>query len=109
MQMKKIAAMAEAHYITFAPHSGSLGPVAEFASLHLLSTLPNFLIMEHLEDDVPQRYEVVTPLPEIVDGQILVPDAPGLGVDLVEEAIAHYPAEGNVPTSKRAGSSCAVP
>ena len=30
MQMKKIAAMAEAHYITFAPHSGSLGPVAEF-------------------------------------------------------------------------------
>ena len=63
-QMKKIAAMAEAHYIGFAPHSGSLGPVAEFACLHLLATLPNFLIMEHMEDDVPQRYEVVTPLPE---------------------------------------------
>ena len=31
MQMKKMAAMAEAHYITFAPHSGSLGPVAEIA------------------------------------------------------------------------------
>jgi galactonate dehydratase len=96
MQMKKIAAMAEAHYITFAPHSGSLGPVAEFACLHLLATLPNFLIMEHLEDDVSQRYEVVTPLPEIVDGHILVPDAPGLGVDLVEEAIAKYPSLGNV-------------
>ena len=96
LQMKKMAAMAEAHYITFAPHSGSLGPVAEFACLHLLATLPNFLIMEHLEDDVPQRYEVVTPLPEIVDGHILVPDAPGLGVDLVEEAIAHYGPVGNV-------------
>ena len=59
MQMKKMAAMAEAHYITFAPHSGSLGPVAEVAGLHLLATLPNFLIMEHLEDDVPQRYEVI--------------------------------------------------
>ena len=66
LQMKKIAAMAEAHYITFAPHDGSLGPVAEYAGLHLLATLPNFLIMEHLEDDVPQRYEVITPLPEIV-------------------------------------------
>jgi len=95
-QLKKMAAMAEAHYIGFAPHSGSLGPVAEFACLHLLATLPNFLIMEHVEDDVPQRYEVVTPLPEISDGHITVPDAPGLGVDLVEEAIAKYPSQGNV-------------
>jgi galactonate dehydratase len=97
MQMKKIAAMAEAHFITFAPHDGSLGPVAEFACLHLLASVPNFLIMEHLEDDVPQRYEVVTPLPEIVGGNILVPDRPGLGVDIVEEAIARYPAHGNLP------------
>ena len=55
MQMKKIAAMAEAHYITVAPHDGSLGPVAEMAAVHLVSTLPNFLILEHLEDDVPKR------------------------------------------------------
>ena len=96
MQMKKIATMAEAHFITFAPHSGSLGPVAEFACLHLLATLPNFLIMEHLEDDVPQRYEVIDTLPQIVDGHILVPDTPGLGVDIVEEAIVRYPSQGNV-------------
>ncbi len=96
LQMKKIAALAEAHYITFAPHSGSLGPVAEIAGLHLLATLPNFLIMEHLEDDVPQRYEVIDPLPEIVDGYIVVPDRPGIGVDIVEEAAAKYPSQGNV-------------
>jgi galactonate dehydratase len=96
LQMKKIAALAEAHYITFAPHSGSLGPVAEIAGLHLLATLPNFLIMEHLEDDVPQRYEVIDPLTEIVDGHILVPDRPGIGVDIVEEAVAKYPSQGNV-------------
>jgi galactonate dehydratase len=96
MQMKKIAALAEAHFVTFAPHSGSLGPVAEFACLHLLATLPNFLIMEHLEDDVPQRYEVVTPLPEIVDGHITVPDRPGLGVDIVEEVVERHPSRGNV-------------
>ncbi|MBN1400138.1 MAG: mandelate racemase/muconate lactonizing enzyme family protein, partial [Anaerolineae bacterium] len=95
-QMKKIAALAEAHYVGFAPHSGSLGPVAEFAALHLLATLPNCLILEHVEDDVPQRYEVVTPQPEISDGFITVPDAPGLGVEIVEEAIAKYPSMGNV-------------
>ena len=44
-QMKKIAAMAEVHYITMAPHDGSLGPVAEMAAVHLMATLPNFLIL----------------------------------------------------------------
>jgi galactonate dehydratase len=96
MQMKKMAALAEAHYITMAPHDGSLGPVAEMAAVHLLATIPNFLILEHLEDDVPQRYEVMTNQPEVKDSYIAVPDAPGLGVDLVEEAIAKYPSEGNV-------------
>ena len=95
-QMKKMAALAEAHYVTFAPHDGSLGPVAEMAAVHLCSTLPNFLILEHLEDDVPQRYEVMQPQPEIVDGHIIVPDAPGLGVDIVEDAIAKYPSQGNI-------------
>lgn len=95
-QMKKIAALAEAHYIAMAPHDGSLGPVAEMAAVHLLATLPNFLILEHLADDVPQRYEVMVGQPEIVDSHILVPDAPGLGVDLVEEAIAKYPSRGNI-------------
>lgn len=96
MQMKKIAALAEAHYITMAPHDGSLGPVAEMAAVHLLATLPNFLILEHLADDVPQRYQVMTGQPEIADGCIVVPDAPGLGVDIVEEVIARYPSQGNI-------------
>lgn len=95
-QMRKIAAMAEAHYITMAPHDGSLGPIAEMAAVHLMATLPNFLILEHLEDDVPQRYEVMTPQPKVVDSHIAVPDAPGLGVDIVEEACAKYPSEGNI-------------
>ena len=97
-QMKKIAALAEAHYVTMAPHDGSLGPVAEMAAVHLLATLPNFLILEHLEDDVPQRQQVMTGQPEIVDSHILVPDTPGLGVDIVEEAIARYPSTGNIGT-----------
>jgi galactonate dehydratase len=96
MQMKKQAAMAEVHGIGFAPHDGSLGPVAEMAAVHLLATLPNFLILEHREDDVPQRYEVMVPQPEIVKGSIIVPDTPGLGVDIVEEAIARYPSSGNI-------------
>jgi galactonate dehydratase len=36
------------------------------------------------------------PQPTIVDGHMLAPTAPGLGVDIVEEAIARYPSEGNI-------------
>lgn len=96
MQMKKIAAMAEAHYITMAPHDGSLSPVAEMAAVPLIATLANFLILEHRADDVPQRYEVMESQPEVIDSYIEVPDGPGLGVDIVEESIAKYPSQGNV-------------
>ena len=96
MQMKKIAALAEAHYVTMAPHDGSLGPVAEMAAVHLAATLPNFLILEHIAEDVPQRYDVMDPQPDIVNSHILVPDKPGIGVDISEDVIAKYPSTGNI-------------
>lgn len=95
-QMRKIAAMAEAHWITLAPHSGSLGPVAEFAALHVMATIPNALMLERIEFDWPGRYRVITPVPEVVDGHLAVPEAPGLGVDLVLEEIARHPSRRNV-------------
>ena len=80
LQMKKIAAMAEAHHIAVAPHDGSHGPVAEAAAVHLLASIPNCLILEHLEDDVPWRYDMATPL-KITNGQIEIPTKPGLGIE----------------------------
>ena len=99
-QMKKIAAMAEAHGIMFAPHSGSLGPVAEYAALHVLAAVPNALMLERIEIDWPGRAEVITPVPVTVDGHIAVPDTPGLGVDIVEAAVAKYPSQRNVGQGK---------
>ena len=95
----KIAAMAEAHHITVAPHSGSLGPVAEVAALHVLAAIPNTLILERLEDDWAGRYEVTEPVPKTVDGYLPVPDGPGLGIDIVEDAVARYPSKKNVAVS----------
>ena len=95
LQMKKLAAIAEAHHIMLAPHDGSLGPVAEMAAVHFLATIPNFLIQEHLANDVRQRYEVMRGQPDIVDGHIIVPDTPGLGVDIDEEVIARHPPASN--------------
>jgi len=94
-QMMKIAAMAEAHYITVAPHSGSLGPVAEYAAIHVLAAIPNALILERVHDDVPVRYDVTLPHIETIGGHIEVPDRPGLGVDIDEDVVLAHPSKGN--------------
>lgn len=95
-QMRKMAAMAEAHYITMAPHSGSLGPIAEFAALHVMATIPNALLLEKLELDWAGRNTVISAAPTLVDGHLLVPEVPGLGVDIVESEIAKYPSQMNI-------------
>lgn len=95
-QMRKMAAMAEGHFITMAPHSGSLGPLAEFAALHVMATIPNALMLERIEFDWPGRYEVVSPVLKVDNGSIAVPDAPGLGVEIVEEEASKYPVTKNV-------------
>jgi galactonate dehydratase len=104
-QMKKIAAMAEAHHIMVAPHSGSLGPVAEYAALHVLAAIPNGLFLERIEDDWPGRAQTVIPHPVAEQGYIKVPDAPGLGVDIDENFVARFPSMGNVsvPVSEASG------
>ena len=90
-QLRKIAALAESCFALVAPHSGTLGPVAEFAALHLMATIPNAMVMERFAEDCPARAEVVTASPELRDGALVVPDAPGLGVDIVPEEIAKHP------------------
>jgi galactonate dehydratase len=115
-QMRKMAAMAEGHYITMAPHSGSLGPVAEFAALHVMATIPNALMLERLEFDWEGREDVIAPAPKVVDGHLAVPDAPGLGVDINIEEIRRYPSRRNVRvipeddgTAYAAGTAAEVP
>ncbi|MBY3156220.1 mandelate racemase/muconate lactonizing enzyme family protein [Rhizobium laguerreae] len=103
-QMKKIAAMAEAHHIQMAPHSGSLGPVAEYAALHLLAAIPNALILERLDDDWDGRRQTIVPHPQQVDGLIAVPDGPGLGCDIDEAFVARFPSNGNVSVPQSAGA-----
>jgi galactonate dehydratase len=95
-QMKKLAGMAEAHHIMMAPHSGSLGPVAEFAALHLLAAIPNTLMLERIESDWSGRNEVISAPPVLENGHLIVPTVPGLGVDIDEEAVARYPSQRNV-------------
>jgi galactonate dehydratase len=108
-QLKKIAAIAEAHYVMLAPHSGSLGPVAEYAALQVMAAVPNALILERVEIDVPVRYEVIKPHPVQQNGYIPVPTAPGLGCDIDEAVVARNPSRGNVSVASYEGEGSYEP
>jgi galactonate dehydratase len=105
-QLKKIAAIAEAHHVMLAPHSGSLGPVGEYAALHVLASAPNGYILERIEDDWDGRARTIVPHPVQTDGYLAVPDGPGLGCDIDEDFVAAHPSEANVamPVSEASGS-----
>ena len=89
-ELKKIAAMAEARHIAICPHNPS-GPVANAATLQLAACTPNFFIHETMAVDVPWRAEICNEHVAFAQGRMTIPDAPGLGIDLNEEAIAAHP------------------
>jgi len=91
-ECKKIAAMAETYQIPFAPHNPS-GPIANAATLQLAACTPNFYLLETMATDIPWRADLTTEDLAFKDGYFEIPDRPGLGVELNEEAFAEYPYE----------------
>ncbi|MCS7460073.1 galactonate dehydratase [Paenibacillus doosanensis] len=90
MESRKIAAMAEANYIPFAPHNPS-GPVANAATLQLAACTPNFFYLEIMASDVPWRKDITDEQLHFEDGYMTIPDKPGLGIELDEEAALQHP------------------
>ena len=91
LETKKIGDTAQEHGISMALHMSAL-PIAQMASVHCAAATENFIALEHHHVDVPWWDDLVTGLPDpvIQDGFILVPDTPGLGVELNEEAIREH-------------------
>ena len=78
-----------------APHN-PLGPVANAVALHFALSTPNFLIQEDMLTDVPWRWEVVRQNLRTENGYWLMPDQPGLGIEVDEAAAARHPFEPEV-------------
>jgi galactonate dehydratase len=90
--MKKIAALAEAHYIGMAPHNPN-GPLATAINLHFAAIIPNFYILEtigSLTDQELFSHIVKNPI-HVEDGHLPIPTCPGFGVELNECALKKYP------------------
>jgi galactonate dehydratase len=74
------------------PHN-PLSPVSTAACVQLAACIPNFTIQEYpTGEDQPPKSEIVkTVLEYDGHGSLLVPDAPGIGVELAPDAAARHP------------------
>jgi galactonate dehydratase len=91
LETKKIAAMADSYYTTVAPHNSN-GPVCTAVAAQLDSCTPNFRIQETFDDfSEPFVRAAVRGAYKIEDGHLIVPNAPGLGIDLDEQVVADHP------------------
>ena len=90
MELKKIAAMAEAHYVVVAPHN-PMGPLATMVNVHFAACTPNFLILEYHPDDESPRKDLIKDPILVKNGYLEIPNKPGWGYEVNEEAFRRYP------------------
>lgn len=82
-EVRLIAGMAEAYYASIAPHN-PLGPISLASGVQIAASIPNFLIQEQVS--LGQGY-IKQPF-QVREGYLELPTAPGLGVELDENAMA---------------------
>jgi galactonate dehydratase len=96
-KIRRMAAVAEIHYVAIAPfHVG--GPIASAAAIHLAASLPNFYIQQipvSLSDqDAGMRAALTSGQQEIASGGFAsLSNKPGLGIQVDEKALAKYSEE----------------
>jgi L-alanine-DL-glutamate epimerase-like enolase superfamily enzyme len=84
-----VADLAESFELNIAPHNYN-GHLSTFQSLNLCASVSNVRIMESDPEQTPYRDELFTALPEIKDGHMKIPTAPGWGTELNEKAAKKY-------------------
>ena len=90
LEMRKIAAIAEGHDVVVAPHN-PMGPVAAAVNVHFAVATNNFLVLEFVPHDTGVRREFVVE-PWVPEGGYLdIPEGPGWGLEVNEEALGRYP------------------
>ena len=101
LEGRKIAAMAEVYHMQLAPHN-PLGPISLAACLNLDACTPNVLAQEHPgTPDHADLGEGILKNPfKIENGYIRIPEGPGLGIEVDEEAIQKLIYAGDWDTPK---------
>lgn len=91
-EAKKIAALAEAAFVSVVPHNIH-GPVGTAMSLQIMASSPNAEILEYSVEEIGWKDRLFDHRFEIRDGHMIIPDRPGLGLELNVAEAEKYPFE----------------
>ena len=91
LETKKIGDFAEENGVAMALHHAS-SPVSFMGCVHTAAATENFVALEHHSVDKTWWEDLVTGLekPLVKDGYVRVPEKPGLGLELNEEAVKEH-------------------
>lgn len=98
LELKKIADIADENGVAVAIHMAE-SPVACMAAVHVAAAMHNILAMELHSVDIPWWQDMVNGLPKplVENGFIKVPDAPGLGIESLNEEVLKQHLNCNIP------------
>jgi L-rhamnonate dehydratase len=91
-ELRRIAELAAWAGAIVVPHHWKTG-ISAAATGHFQAATPNVPFVELLSPavfDSPLRAELTRPEPELEDGTLPLPTAPGLGIELVDEVVERY-------------------
>jgi L-alanine-DL-glutamate epimerase-like enolase superfamily enzyme len=91
LETKRIGDAAQERGISMALHMAGT-PISTMASVHCAAATENFIALEHHFTDVPFWGDFIdgVPKPIIQNGYIAVPEGPGLGFTLNEDAVREH-------------------
>ncbi len=89
-ECRRIALLADLFDLPYAPHV-SIGSAIQFAATaHLAASCPNFMISEYWAGENPLGNAILREPLVLRDSHVRVPEGPGLGIELDEQAWARY-------------------
>ena len=88
-EFRKIANLAAGYGVPVAPHS------RQESHIHLVASTPNAIWLEYFPDDsITNIAKVFLTRLVVKDGEAVIPDRPGFGIELDEKALAKYSVDG---------------
>jgi galactonate dehydratase len=91
LEATKMAALAEAYEVNVSTHNYCGGLLSDVISTHFAAAVPNLRQVEFDVEDVPWKAEFLTGPLVVEGGEIVVPQAPGWGLDVNEAFVRSRP------------------
>ena len=92
LELKEIAAMAEPYMVAMSPHNYNSTTLGLSSTVHASAVMTNFIITEYFLPFVEFCDKISPNQLKPKNGYIELPTAPGLGIDIDEEALKKHPA-----------------